>query len=771
MKLAFTLLIFFYCVSFQVEAQKNFLDKDYYLVDSLEFDQISKVDWHAIDSSLKVFYDSYVDTVKVEIIASLTNEVMDDKIWPKYNLWVKNYSEKKLTEKCTREETKYYKIVLAGCLNNIGYLHNSKGEISKALPYFYECIEVYKDLGNLKGIATVNNNLGYIYNNKGDVLNALERYHYSLKLEEKMGDQKGIALALNNIGFIYHNQDDIDNALLFFQKSLKIREGVGDQSGIANSLNNLGYIYDKDGQSAKALELYKRAMKIRKEIGDEVGYAFLILNVGSIYEGMDSTEMATKYYEESLSILVKVKNKKGIASALVNLANISDLNKENEIAEKYLLEALSLAQEIGNPKLISKASKNLSILSENQKNYKRAFEMYQIHVNMRDSINNDKTKTKSIQQQAKYLYEKQKTIDDLENEKLLAGQEIENEKKIAIEKEQQAKQRVIIYATAMGLLLVVIFFGFVYKRLQITKKQKLIIELQKEKVEEARQESERQKEIIENRQTEITASIEYAKRLQDALLPSKEDIDKSFANNFVLFLPKDVVSGDFYWFDQKVNTERQEDIRFIAAADCTGHGVPGALVSVVCSNALHRSVNEFGLTSPAPILDKTRDLVIESFAKNGTDVKDGMDICLVTIKNKRITYSGANNPLWIVRTKKFLTEKQLTEKSTCILEDLALIEFKPNKQPIGLYENMSAFSETIIEIFEGDTLYLSTDGYADQFGGPNDKKLKYKPFKRLLLENSNKELLQQRKELLYYHRNWKGKNEQLDDICILGVKL
>ncbi len=765
MKLKIILLLFFFGFFMQILAQDKFLDKDYYLVDSLVFDEISSTDWHAIDSSLKVFYDTYVDTTKAEIIASLTNQVMDDDIWPRYNLWVKRFAEDKLKTKIRKEEKKCFNILLAGCLNNIGYLYNSKGEVTKALPYFYDCIEIYKELGNLKGIATINNNLGYIYNNKGDVLNALERYHYSLKIEEQLGNKKGIALGLNNIGFIYYNQDDIDNALVFFEKSLSLREEIGDQSGIANSLNNLGYMYLKNGEEEKALSYYERGVQIRKDIGDEIGYAGMILNLGTIYEKMDSTIKAVAFYKEALSIQEKVGNKKGIASALVNLANVSMFEKNNNLAESRLLRAYSLAHEIGNPKLISETSKNLSRLSKNQNNYKRAYEMYQVYVNMRDSINNDRTKTKSIQQQAKYLYEKQKTIDDLEYDKLLEHQKIENEKKIAIEKEQQAKQQVIIYATAIGLLLVIVFFGFVYKRLQITKKQKLIIEHQKEKVEKARQDADRQKEIIENRQTEITASIEYAKRLQDALLPSKEDIDRSLAQNFVLFLPKDVVSGDFYWFDKK------DKVRFIAAADCTGHGVPGALVSVVCSSALHRSVNEFGLVSPAGILDKTRELVIESFAKNSKDVKDGMDICLVSIHESKITYSGANNPLWIVRDKKLLSDAQLTAKSTCVLGEKALIEFKPNKQPIGLYENMSVFTEVSIETFEGDTLYLSTDGYADQFGGANGKKLKYKPFKRLLLEISKDELPQQRIALLSFFSKWRGQNEQLDDICIVGVRL
>jgi len=273
------------------------------------------------------------------------------------------------------------------------------------------------------------------------------------------------------------------------------------------------------------------------------------------------------------------------------------------------------------------------------------------------------------------------------------------------------------------------------------------------------------KNLLEETHKEITDSINYAKRLQDAILPSFLDINQHIKSNFILFQPKDVVSGDFYWFENKNN------ISLIASADCTGHGVPGAMVSVVCSNALHRSVNEFGIIEPSKILDKTRELVIETFAKSGEDVKDGMDIALCALSDNKVVFSGANNPLWIVRNINELTSGQIEHRSTCIIEELALIEFKANKQPIGLYEGMKPFTQTEINLLKGDTLYFFTDGFADQFGGEKGKKFKYKPFKRLLIEISTKPMEEQKEIIKNTFNNWKGNIEQVDDVCIIGIKI
>jgi len=191
-----------------------------------------------------------------------------------------------------------------------------------------------------------------------------------------------------------------------------------------------------------------------------------------------------------------------------------------------------------------------------------------------------------------------------------------------------------------------------------------------------------------------------------------------------------------------------------AAADCTGHGVPGALVSVVCHNALNRAVREFNLIEPAKILDKVTELVIETFEKSDANINDGMDIALCSLNSKtnELEYSGANNSLYIIRNNE-------------------LTETKSDKQPIGKYSNIKPFTNHKQTLLKEDQIYLFTDGYADQFGGEKGKKFKYKQFKDLLLKNNKEPMKKQLDVLFSSFDSWKGDLEQIDDVCVIGVKI
>lgn len=277
----------------------------------------------------------------------------------------------------------------------------------------------------------------------------------------------------------------------------------------------------------------------------------------------------------------------------------------------------------------------------------------------------------------------------------------------------------------------------------------------------ALQESKKQ---IEEKNEEILDSITYAKRIQTAILPPLNQIDKYLPNNFVLYKPKDIVAGDFYWLEHK------DDKVFFAAADCTGHGVPGAMVSVVCNNALNRAVREHGLVNPAAILDKVVDIVVETFERSVNDVKDGMDIalCVYDNKAKELLYAGANNPLWLVTSQ--LRDIESTNLYQFKDSNYSLYEIKATKQPIGKFENKQPFKSHSLKVNNGDVVYLFTDGYADQFGGEKGKKFKYKPFKNLLLSIQNKTMKQQYEHIDMVFEKWKGDLEQIDDVCVIGVK-
>jgi len=268
--------------------------------------------------------------------------------------------------------------------------------------------------------------------------------------------------------------------------------------------------------------------------------------------------------------------------------------------------------------------------------------------------------------------------------------------------------------------------------------------------------------VVEGKNNEILASIKYAQRIQQAILPSKKYVQEYLKESFILYKPKDIVAGDFYWFET-----RGDDI-FIAAADCTGHGVPGAMVSVVCANALNRVVNEMNIMEPAKILDKTRELVVETFQKSEQQVNDGMDIsfCKINLKTRKLVYTGAHNPVYrITPINDKLDEKTLKS------ETHMLLEYKGDKQPIGQFAFSKPFTQEEVELKKGDILYLSTDGFADQFGGDDERKYMYTPFKQKFLSIYDMPFEEQKKNLDNTFEDWKKNVFQVDDVCIIGLKI
>lgn len=245
---------------------------------------------------------------------------------------------------------------------------------------------------------------------------------------------------------------------------------------------------------------------------------------------------------------------------------------------------------------------------------------------------------------------------------------------------------------------------------------------------------------------EITDSISYAKNIQTAILPSKNVVQRLLRKSFILYKPKDIVAGDFYWLE-----ERNDKVLF-AAADCTGHGVPGAMISVVCNNALNRAVREYNLTEPGKILDKTREIVKEEFEKSGEEVNDGMDIALCSLEGNQLKYAGAHIPVWIIR-------------------DGAILETKGDRQPIGKFDHQQPYTTHTFELQEGDTIYIFSDGYVDQFGGERGKKFKVKAFRELLLKIQEKIMKEQKSIINQTFENWKGSLEQIDDVCVIGVRV
>jgi tetratricopeptide (TPR) repeat protein len=634
-----------------------------------------------------------------------------------------------------------YKLGIASSFNNIGGIYREQGNYGEAIHYYSKSLQIQKEIGDKKGIATSLNNIGIIYDDQGDYARAIEYYVKSLKSYEEIGFKKAIASSLNNIGGIYKEQGDYLKAIDYYNKSLKIDEEIGNKKGIASTYNNIGILYKEKGDHTKALDYFTKGLKLDEEVGDKQGIAIFLNNLGSIYHEQADHSKAIDYNTKSLKIQEEIGDVKGVATSLNNLGSIyQDLGDYTKAAD-FSLRALDIAQEIGVATETKAAARALWSNFKQTGNYKEALKMHELFIQTKESIESEENQKEVIRQEYKYNYEKQAAADSVkaaESDKvknaLLTAEKIKNK--------QQQQQAYFLYG---GLALALLFGGFIFNRFRITKKQKGIIENQKHIVDEAYGE-------LEEKNQEILDSINYAKRIQSAILPPHKLVKEYLPDSFILYKPKDIVAGDFYWMETSINSVTNQKAILFAACDCTGHGVPGAMVSVVCNNGLNRSVREYGLTDPAKILDKTREIVISEFEKSEDEVKDGMDIAICSLEGNTLKYAGAHNPLWIIRKGEIL-------------------ETKANKQPIGKFDKQLPYTAHTFELEKGDSIYIFSDGYIDQFGGEKGKKFKPTAFRNLLLSIQDKSMEEQRTLIDEAFETWKDRFEQVDDVCVIGVRL
>ena len=470
-------IFFLLLVSFQVLAQ-TFAPKKFYLIDSLNLSSLTNTDRQLIDSCLTLYHQAKDDTTKINALNTICENMMHDD-WSKYLFLQHKIIEQTIAQNPPKATLLFLKIKLAGVLDNMGVVSNSQGDMALALKYHHKSLKLDEEIGNKYGIAQSLNNIGIIYQIQDDISSALSYYQKSLQLREEIGDKQGIAYTLINIGYIYRNQNKMDLALEYFHKSLQLQEEIVDKQGLASSLNNIGSIYDSQGNTDLALLYFNKSLQVQEEIGDKLGLSYSLVNIGEI---------------------------------LLNKGVINGTKG----ALFYALQSLKIGQELGFSESIKYSANLLSKIYEKQNKGIQALEMYKLHIQMRDSINNESTQKASAQQLAKYEYEKQKAIDDAEHEKQLA-----------IEQEAQAKQKVVTYAIAVGLVLVIFFLLFIFNRLQVTRKQKTIIETQKLEVEQQKAVVEKAHLLLEEKNNEILASIRYAKRIQDALMTSQKYIERN----------------------------------------------------------------------------------------------------------------------------------------------------------------------------------------------------------------------------------------------------
>lgn len=584
-----------------------------------------------------------------------------------------------------------------------------------------EAQEISSTIRYVLGKATALNNEAFCYVQITDYDLALEKLLAALELFEKEKCELGIAQVHYNFCILYFRLGDFNNALDSINKAINFYQKKDNKDEMARCYFQMGLLYHNLKDIESAIEYHNLSIELSKHSSLLAVEAAAKMGLGQVYLTQKEYEKSCDLLLESLAIREQIKDMRGYSAALNAQMNLCFEMGNFEEAEKVSNKGIVLAGELGDKMGIARFTLNLAKIyfKENKAELAqtKAFEALEIAENIN---------LKMVITPAHFLLsEIFQSSGDFE-QALYHFQNYYNSNKEALDTNASMKAKSIQFQS----------------KIENSLKEAEINRLKNVELKNAFDE-------IEEKNREITASITYALRIQTAILPSSKIVKEYLEESFILYKPKDIVAGDFYWL------ESVNDTILFAACDCTGHGVPGAMVSVVCHNALNRAVREFGLTEPAKILDKTAEIVIEHFSKSEQDIKDGMDVSLCAYNPKKgsLEWAGANNPLWLVRNGEIL-------------------ETKGNKQPIGVHENYLPFTNHSIELKSGDSIYLFTDGFADQFGGETgQKKLGKKGFKDVLLELQDKAMEEQKNALEKFHLKYRKEEEQIDDVLVIGVRV
>jgi len=694
--------------------------------------------------------------------------------------------------------------------NNIGLIYKLQGEFEEALKYFFIAYEkgnkiskgdasqnigasylglknyseatkylnIAIDLGtqnnDLYVLSTAKDYLGVIELHNNNLLEAKKLFEESIEMKIEIEDDQGTAVSLNNLGKVYIKYNNLDSAVSCFEKSKQIAEDIGVKKELADSYEGLAIAYKQKNEYSKAIEYLDKAYiflnkftEINKEIVSEEASKKLSQKQVEIAEEKKNKEILLLkkdqeiqsfrrniIYAFALSIIVvmlivvyfiykQYKIKKKSNNQLLHQNQIILQHKEEILTQAEQLEITN--KELEKLSIVASETNNAVIIADGKGKiewinvaFTRIFG-YTIY-EFTDIYGDNLFDTRAIT-----------NIENLKEQLFEKKQAITYESKIVTKSNKQLWVQT-------SLTPVVDSYGEIYKFVAIDSDITIIKEAEEE---------------IRHQQKEITDSIKYAKKIQSANIPSTETLVKNFSDHFILFKPKDIVSGDFYWFYEL------EGKTIFAVADCTGHGVPGAFMSMLGIAFLKEIIVKEYITHSAVILNKLRKEIIRSLQHQGKEMenKDGMDIALCVVDNetKLLEYSGANNPLYLIRKTDNFKSEEFKEQSPNIqiLEssDLIFIEIKPDKMPIGLYEKMDKFSQKSLQLYPSDSIYLSSDGYPDQFGGPKLKKFMHKRFKELIIANCTLPMSEQMNLLDSSIENWKSGTEQTDDVTVLGIKI
>ena len=636
---------------------------------------------------------------------------------------------------------------------------------------------------------------------------------------EKCGDDKSKIDTYIQLSVNYLDATDYVSTLQFLQKANKIANKINDSLSKISIYNLKGNTFSEINEHHTSISQYQKGVELAEQIQDTFYLAIFYNNIAIAYEGVEDFERAEKYYVKALRYHEILDSKVDIALIYLNIGDLKTQLKAFDLAKKYQFKARNLLHRLEDvEELLFILYIGIAEREIQEKNYITAKEyldssltfnyhprlndweyFYQLRAESNYNLGHYEKAYEDILKMESFkdstfnseVYNEIKSIQissikENTQAQLEALKKNNQIKDLELQKDEIAQRNYFLFLIAIGLALALAVFLFFYIRRDSKKLRK-----RSQVIEDQNKDIALKNEQLENLNQSMINSINYAKRLQNAILPSKEILNEQFSFDSI-FLPKDVVSGDFYWYAQPANFDNDEFL--FAVADCTGHGVPGAMVSVVCANALNKVVYDEKIDDPGKILDRTKHHVENTF-KTSKQLKDGMDITLIHVrKNKNdnknskqtytLNYAGANNPLWIIRDKnhgsnltvKNINTSEIVHKNpNYSLDNFHLFDLNPDKQPVGAYEYAKPFQTQQITVLSNDVLYLFSDGIYDQFGNiqkyPNGKKLNKSRLKKLLLENSKIDLKNQIATLNKFFMEWKEGLDQVDDICVFAIQL
>lgn len=676
-----------------------------------------------------------------------------------------------LTELSTADEDSLKADILLGLGNQ--YRYNLP---DTAMTYFKEALRISEQLGSLGLQANSKRFIGMVKESQGMYDQALEDFFAALALFEETENKTGIASCYNDIAIIHYLQESLELCMEYLTKSFEIKKELGDKEGMSNYYTNMSALKTSLEQYEEALEFTEKSLELFRELDDQVGIATAYGNIGTIQYELRNYQASLENHLKSVEINEELNNKDGIAHSLSNVAGLYNLMADSVArtesqrreylnqAISYGLRCYSLTEELDALYVQNYLANTLHIAYKALGNPGKALEYAEIYITTRDSLFNEE-KTRAIEEMdTKYETEKKQQQIELQESQIVARDAV-------IRQQKTIRNSLLGGIGAIVIIVLLTLYAYIQKRkdnrrireqnLQILEANEELKQLndeihaQKEEIESQRDQLEIQRDVVIKQKNEILDSINYAQRIQSAIMPPELLFSELLDEVFILFKPRDIVSGDFYWIKQ-VN-----QYIIVVAADCTGHGVPGAFMSMLGISYLNEIVQRREITQANQVLNEMRAQIKHSLRQHGQpdESKDGIDmaICVIDSKTKVMQYSGANNPIYLIKDVNGNPELQ---------------EIKADKMPLGYYQGKDKpFTNHEFKLEMGDTLYLFSDGFVDQKGGKENRKFMSKNFKELLLEIHDQPMYDQQKILEKKLADWMGHNSQIDDILLMGIRI